>query len=69
MTSPAERERAPRGLRRTSTSPRFCGVAKRPISAPVRRENAATSGVAAITVSTRRSSRSVSASAVPGGVW
>ena len=49
-------------------SPLLGWVANSPSSAPVRREKAATSGVAAITASTLRIWRSVSSSAVPGGV-
>ena len=40
-----ERRRLPRGLSRTRMSPLFCCVANRPSSDPVRRVNAAMSGV------------------------
>ena len=68
ITSSAVRVLSPRGLSFTTMSPRFCSVAKRPSSAPVRRAKPATSGVPAITVSTRFTIRSVSASDVPSGV-
>ena len=45
MISSASRARSPRGFRRTRMSPVFCCVANRPSSDPVRRVNAATSGV------------------------
>jgi len=54
-----------RGLSFTTMSPRFCSVAKRPSSAPVRRAKPATSGVAATTSSIRCTIRSVSGSDVP----
>jgi hypothetical protein len=68
MIASAERCRCDRGLRRTSTSPLLGSVANRPSSEPVRRENEATSGVAATIASTLRMSRSVSSSALPGGL-
>jgi hypothetical protein len=68
ITSSAERWRCPRGLRRTRMSPSLGTVAKRPISAPVRREKEATSGVSATSFSTLRICLSVSSSAVPAGV-
>ena len=68
ITSSARRLRAPGGLSFTTMSPRFCSVAKRPSSAPVRRAKPATSGVAATTSSIRWTMRSVSASEVPSGV-
>ena len=68
MICSAFRFRADCGLSFTTMSPRFCSVAKRPSSAPVRRAKPATSGVAATTSSTRCTMRSVSASDVPSGV-
>ncbi len=49
-------------------SPRFCSVAKQAQLEPVRREVPVISGIPAMIFSTTRSSRSVSASAVPPGV-
>jgi hypothetical protein len=68
MISSALRLRAEAGFSFTTMSPRFCSVAKRPSSAPVRRANPATSGVAATTASIRCTIRSVSGSDVPSGV-
>ena len=45
MTSAVERSRWLSGLRRTTMSPRFCSVANRPSSAPVRRDVPVISGV------------------------
>ena len=68
MIASALRLRADCGLSFTTMSPRFCSVAKRPSSAPVRLANPATSGVALTTSSMRWTIRSVSASDVPSGV-
>ena len=66
MTSSAGR-RLPAGFSRTRMSPLVCCVANNPSSDPVRRVNAATSGVFFKTSSMFRATRSMSGSALPGG--